>query len=110
MAMTKKMVRDELREKWVGIVSESIEQIGEDVLHVKSNEIAIPVVDSTNEEQYIVITIKVPTGSRDGEPYDGYTEAEFYKEKVAEKKAKAEANAKKKAEKIAKSKAKKKAK
>lgn len=108
MTMTKKMVRDKLREEWVETISESIEQIGEEVLRVKSNEIAIPVVDSNKEEQYIVITIKIPTGSRDGEPYDGYTEAEFYKEKVAEKKAKAEANAKKKAEKIAKSKAKKK--
>lgn len=74
----------------------------EEVLRVKSNEIAIPVVDSEGNERWIVITIKVPTGERGGDGYDGYSMAEDYQmkqeakaEKKAEKEAKAEADRKK---------------
>lgn len=74
----------------------------EEVLRVKSNEIAIPVVDSEGNERWIVITIKAPTGERGGDGYDGYSMAEDYQmkqeakaEKKAEKEAKAEADRKK---------------
>lgn len=74
----------------------------EEVLRVKSNEIAIPVVDSEGNERWIVITIKVPTGERGGDGYDGYSMAEDFQmkqeakaEKRAEKEAKAEADRKK---------------
>ena len=73
----------------------------EEVLRVKSNEIAIPVVDSEGNERWIVITIKVPTGERGGDGYDGYSMAEDFRmkqeakaEKKAEKEAKAEADRK----------------
>lgn len=74
----------------------------EEVLRVKSNEIAIPVVDSEGNERWMVLTFKVPTGERGGDGYDGYSMAEDYQmkqeakaEKKAEKEAKAEADRKK---------------
>ena len=48
------------------------------------------------------MTVKVPTGSRDGEAYDGYAMAEEYRLKVAEKAEKARKAAEAKAKKIAK--------
>ena len=72
----------------------------EEVLITGSNEIAVPVVDSAGDEKFVVITVKVPTGSRDGEPYDGYSVAEDYKLHLDEKAAKAAEAAKRKAEKI----------
>lgn len=74
----------------------------EEVLRVKSNEIAIPVVDSEGNERWMVLTFKVPTGERGGDGYDGYSMAEDYQmkqeakaEKKAEKEAKVEADRKK---------------
>lgn len=74
----------------------------EEVLRVKSNEIAIPVVDSEGNERWMVLTFKVPTGERGGDGYDGYSMAEDFQmkqeakaEKKAEKEAKAEADRKK---------------
>lgn len=74
----------------------------EEVLRVKSNEIAVPVVDSEGNERWMVLTFKVPTGERGGDGYDGYSMAEDYRmkqdakaEKKAEKEAKAEADRKK---------------
>lgn len=78
---------------------------GEDVLRVKSNEISIPFVTEDGEEGYYVLTVKIPTGSRDGDAYDGYAEAEDYALKLKEKAEKAKEKAKAKAEKIAKDKA-----
>ena len=43
----------------------------EDVLRTGSNEIAFPVTDSRGMRIYQIV-VKVPTGSRNGEPYDGY--------------------------------------
>lgn len=67
----------------------------EEVLRVKSNEIAIPVVDSEGNERWMVLTFKVPTGERGGDGYDGYSMAEDYSMKQADKARKAEEKAKK---------------
>lgn len=77
-----------------------------DVLLTGSNEIAIPIVGEDNEEGYLVITFKIPKGSRDGEEYNGYYAANDYAHKVAEKLEKEKIKEKKKAEKIARDKAK----
>lgn len=71
-----------------------------DVLHTGSQELCIPIVGEDDEEGYLVITFKVPKGSRDGEAYDGYAMAEEYQLKYEAKLRKAEEAAKKKAEKI----------
>lgn len=73
---------------------------GEDTLRVGSNEIAIPKVNENGTEIFITIKVSVPTGSRDGDAYDGYALAEEYVRKVAEKEQKAKQKAEEKAKKI----------
>jgi hypothetical protein len=100
-----KATNEALRAQYVELITKLLGEGGEEVLRVKSNEIAIPCVDRDGEDNYVVITIKVPNGSRDGDPYDGYGEAESYAMNVAAKAEKAAADAEKKAKKIARDKA-----
>ena len=102
MATTsKKSLHDALRAKYIERVSKFLADAGEEVLVTGSNEIALPCVDSEGNDEFIVITFKVPTGSRDGDAYDGYSMAEAFKMKSAEKAEKAKIAAEKKAKKIA---------
>lgn len=74
----------------------------DEVLQVKSNEVAIPVVGCEGNEDFVVITVKVPTGANKGtEPYDGYEMAEDYQMKLDEKERKAKEKEEKKKRKIA---------
>lgn len=102
MATSRKVLREGLKANYLDKVSKFLENDGEEVLRTGSNEIALPVVDADGNDDYLVITFKVPTGSRDGEPYDAYSVAEDYSMKQKAKVEKAEIAAKKKAEKIAK--------
>lgn len=99
--MSKKVTNDALRAQYVAKVIEMFGAADEEVLIVGSNEIAIPCVDAEGEDSYVTITVKVPTGSRDGEPYDGYAMAQDYQMKQADKEAKAKKAAEEKARKIA---------
>lgn len=111
--LTRKQLDEAIKLRFLEGVSEHLENCGEEVLRVKSNEIALPVVDDEGEERWLVLTFKVPTGERKtGEAYDGYSMAEGYKMDLAKKaakqaekdakaakdKAKREAKAKEKAE------------
>ena len=93
--LTRKQLDDEIKVRFLEGVSEHLENCGEEVLRVGSNEIALPVLDSNNEERWLVLTFKVPTGTREGDAYDGYSMKEDYEMKLAEKAAKAEEKAKK---------------
>ena len=92
--LTRKQLDEKIKvaflERVSGFLSES-----EDVLRVGSNELAIPVLDENNEERWLVVTFKVPTGTRQGEEYDGYSMQEDYEMKLAEKARKAEEKTKK---------------
>ena len=106
MAKTKKQLHEALRNKYLALITEYLTEQGEEVLKVKSNEIALPCVDEEGNDEFIVITFKVPTGSRDdGEAYDGYGMAEQYAENLAKKEENAKLDAEKKAKKIARDKA-----
>ena len=98
--LTRKQLDEEIKVRFLKDVTEHLSNVGEEVLRVGSNEIALPVVDTEGEERWLVLTFKVPTGSRDGEEYDGYSMKEAYEMRLAEKAAKAEEAARKKAEKI----------
>ena len=102
---TKKDLREALRHSVFEQVVEAFKALGEEVLIVGSNEIAMPKLDGEQNDEWVVITVKVPTGSRDGEAYDGYAMEDEYKRKVAEKAEKAKKAAEAKAKKIAKDKA-----
>jgi len=102
MAVSRKAEREILRTEYLEKIIDFF-KADEEVLRVKSNEIAIPVVGCESNEDFIVVTVKVPTGANKGtEPYDGYSEAESYELKLKEKALKAKKNAEKKAKKIAK--------
>ena len=95
MAKTAKVLNDEIKTRFLDGVAEHLTNVGEEVLRTGSNEIAIPVVDEDGNEKWLVLTFKVPTGSREGDAYDGYSMAEDYQMKQAEKEAKAKAKAEK---------------
>ena len=95
MAKTAKVLNEEIKVRFLDGVAEHLTQVGEEVLRVGSNEIALPVVDEDGNEKWLVLTFKVPTGTRDGDVYDGYSMAEDYQMKCAEKEAKAKAKAEK---------------
>ena len=92
--LTRKQLDEEIKVRFLEGVSEHLSNAGEEVLRVGSNELALPVVDSEGEERWLVLIFKVPTGSRDGDPYDGYAMKEDYDMNQAKKAAKAEENAK----------------
>lgn len=94
-----KKANDALRAKYLAQLIEKFKD-DEDVLRTGTGEIAFPVVDEEGEDNWVVITVKIPTGSRDGEVYDGYSMAEDYTMKVAAKEEKAKEAAAKKAKKV----------
>ena len=100
--LTRKQLDEEIKVRFLEGVTEHLSNVGEEVLRVGSNEIALPVVDAEGEERWLVLTFKVPTGTRQGEAYDGYEMAEDYKMKLENKAIKEQ----QKAEKAAKDKAK----
>lgn len=95
---------NELREVFAQVIEKAM---GEeyDVLRVPLSadstsdgyQLAIPTVDSEQNEKTVLIHISVPKGSRDGTPYDPYEQNERYKENVAAKKDKEAKRAEKKA-------------
>lgn len=96
MAKSRKALREEMKEFYVKKLLEFFSE-SEDVLRVGSNEIAFPIVDAEGNEDFLVVTAKIPTGANKGtEPYDGYIMAQEYEMK---QKQKAELAAKKQAEK-----------
>lgn len=98
---SKKTLHNALRAKYIERVSKFLADSGEEVLVTGSNEIALPCVDSEGNDEFIVLTFKIPTGSREGDIYDGYSMAEDFKMRTAEKVEKAKVAAEKKAKKIA---------
>ena len=95
-----KKANDALRAKYLAQLIEKFKD-DEDVMRTGAGEIAFPVVDEDGEDNWVVVTVKVPIGSRDGDAYDGYSMAEDYAMKTAAKEAKAKEAAVKKAAKIA---------
>ena len=88
--MTKTELKNKLREKYTELIKALCLNAGEDVIQTGANKIAFPVLDSEGNEEFIELTIKVPNGSRDGDPYDPWGEAEEYQMKLEAKKERAE--------------------
>ena len=103
--VSKKSLAEEIKARYYEAVSAVFTSQELEVLRVGSAEMAIPVLDKNGDEEWLVVTLKVPTGSRDGEAYDGYALRDEYAAKQADKAAKAKETAEKKAAKIAKDKA-----
>lgn len=91
---------DDVRNQFMGAIRAMFEASNYEVLQTGTQEICIPVVNEEKDEGYIVLTFKIPKGSRDGDAYDGYAMAEEYRMKCAEREAKAKERAEAKARKI----------
>ena len=99
--MTNTKLNEALRNEYLNLITDRFISGDYEVLRTGSNEIALPCVDAEGNEKFVIVTVKVPTGSReDKEPYDGYSVAEAYEMKCKEKALKAKAAADKKAKKI----------
>jgi hypothetical protein len=107
MSKSKTALRNELKTAILNDLMAHFTAQGEDCQQTATHKFGFPCVDSEGNDEYIVITISVPTGERgeDGDPYDLYGEAEMYRQKQAAKAEKAKESAAKKAAKIAKDKA-----
>ena len=88
------------REKILAELMEYFRQKDEDVLRTNSNEMVFPYVDEEDNEKWIQIVVKIPSGGRDEDGYDGYGVAESYQLKLKEKEQKRKENEEKKAKKI----------
>lgn len=99
MATSRKSLRENVKaqymEKLVKLLAEQ-----EDIGITGTNEFNFPVVDSEGNEDFIVVKISIPTGSRDGDPYDGYGARTDWEIKVKDKAEKAAKAAEAKARKI----------
>ena len=99
-----KKIQAMARAQAMEIVRKAFTEAGYEVLQVGSGSFAIPFVIE-GEEGYYKIPIQIPKGSRDGEAFDGYAEAENYKMESEEKAKKKADSAAKKAAKIERDKA-----
>ena len=88
MAKSRRVLRAEKREEYLKKITNFFKEC-EDVLRTNSNEISFPITDEEGNEDFIQIVVKIPTGSRDGLPYDGYEKAEDYALKIRLKEEKA---------------------
>lgn len=110
MATSNRTLDNNLRNLYLERIVSMLSDSGEEVLRTASNKIAFPCVDGEGNDKFVEITVKVPTGERGGDPYDGYGEAEAYAMNLANKAEKAKEAAAKKAEKVARDEATRKAK
>lgn len=107
MSKSRTALRNELKSTVLSELMHFYAEKGEDVQQTATHKFGFPCVDAEGNDEYIVLTISIPTGERgvDGDPYDLYGEAEMYRQKQAAKVEKAKEAAAKKAAKIAKDKA-----
>jgi len=91
---------DKVRAELMGNVEDLFKKLDYEVLRTGSQEFCIPIVGDDREDGFMVITFKIPKGSRNGDPYDGDAVAEDYKMRLKAKAEKAKASAEAKARKI----------
>lgn len=96
MAKLSNTQKNSLRKEALNRIMDLLREAGEDVLQTKNNKFMFPSVTEDGEELYFEVTVSIPSGSRDGDQYNGYDEAENFR---IESEAKAEEKAKREAEK-----------
>lgn len=109
MATSRKALREMVKSQYMEMLVKMLSE-QEDVGITGSNEFNFPVVDNEGNEDFVVVKVTIPTGSRDGEPYDGYgarNDWDIHLKEKAEKEAKSAADKAKKIERDSKARAKK---
>ena len=87
---SKASLENELRSAMLNNIIKMINnEYDTDGLMVSASELAVPVVDSEDNEKFVLIKVSIPRGTRDGDggyiPYDGYSAHEAYVEEIASK-------------------------
>ena len=100
MAISNKQLNDALRNQYLEMIKTFLEEKGEEVLITGNNEVCFPCVDSQQNDKFVQVIVKVPTGSRDGDAFDGYSLAEEFQLKQNLKAQKKKEDAEKKKKKI----------
>lgn len=77
-----KLANDNFRNEVIEKIKELFYTDGEEIMQVKSNKLAFPFVNSEGSDEFIEITVSVPRGSRDKEPYDAYALADEFQAKL----------------------------
>lgn len=103
--MTEKQANERVKNDVLAEIWQLFTEKGEDNQRVASGEMSFPRVNENGTDIFVNIKVSIPSGSRDGTPYDAYELADEYRRKLAEKEEKAKAQAEAKAKKIAKDKA-----
>lgn len=101
MAKSATQITNELRAKWQNLVMDFLKEHGEEVLPIGNGKFVCPTLDELGGERFVRILVEIPKGSRDGEAYDGYFEAEVWKDKETEKEKTEQAKIDKKNKEIA---------
>lgn len=90
--MEKKMTAAELangvRDALTNVCLTALVENGYETMKVGTGKYAIPTVDAAGNEGWFVLSFMQKKGSRDGDEYDGYTDAQVYAEKEREKEEK----------------------
>lgn len=118
MAISMRELNDALKKKYYDMIEELAKEKEFDALRVPLTDssesvaykIAIPELDSENNEKTVIISITVPTGGHDGQEYDLYGEHDRYLYNVKQSEKKKAAREAEKARKEAERERKKKAK
>ena len=78
MSKSRTALRNELKSTVLSELMHFYAEKGEDVQQTATHKFGFPCVDAEGNDEYIVLTISIPTGERgvDGDPYDLYGEAE----------------------------------
>lgn len=98
MAKSVKTMKTEKKNEYLEKITKFLLDNEEDVVRTGSGEIAFPIVLENGDECFITLKVSIPTGTRDGEDYNGYAVADSYKLDCAKSAEKAE-NARKAKEK-----------
>ena len=95
--LTKRQITDNMREKYIDMISSLLSGNGEQVLRVNKNAISCPIVFENGDEGFMKIVISFPRGSRlEGDEYNAFAEAEKKRKEEAAKRAAKQAELRKK--------------
>jgi hypothetical protein len=101
MAKSVKTMKTEKKNEYIEKITKFLLENEEDVVRTGSGELAFPIVLENGDECFITLKIAIPTGTRDGEDYNGYAVAKSYKIDCENNAQKAENARKAKEKKIA---------
>lgn len=86
MAKVNRKETEKIRNLYLNEIAKFYDDMNVEIFQIASNKLCIPVVGDENGEYFLTITFAVPTGERNGEPFDGYGEKESWELKVHDKK------------------------